>query len=208
MDELIKSFGIINISVDPGDATITLGSGTYTNNEKKMTNYGTYSLLISREGYLPSGSQFTIDRETPYYIDLLTLLPIPTYSPYGSGVAHIANIGNNDWIAHQGSGMVLLDKYFSGSTKIASSRLTHIGEGYFLSGKTLQTYSSKKELWEKKTWNGSASFITQCSASVSIIYGRMYCRDDMTLLTEKGLIFTGVTNVLSDGFRSGNTLIV
>ena len=208
MDELIKSFGIINISVHPGDATISLGSGTYTNNEKKMTNYGTYSLLITREGYLPSGSQFTIDRETPYYIDLLTLLPVPTYSPYGSGIAHIANIGNNDWIAHQGSGMVLLDKYFSGSSQIASSRLTHIGEGYFLSGKTLQTYSKEKELWEKKTWNGSASFITQCSATVSIIYGRIYCKDDMTLLTEKGLIFTGVTSVLGDGFRSGNTLIV
>ena len=51
--DIIRSFWIINVSVDPKDSTILLSGGWYANDEKRMTNYGTYSLLITHEEYIP-----------------------------------------------------------------------------------------------------------------------------------------------------------
>ena len=48
-NDLIKSFGIINISVkNPTGASISLGSGSYVNDDKLMTNYGRYTTTISK----------------------------------------------------------------------------------------------------------------------------------------------------------------
>ena len=45
--DLIRSFGIVNVSVSPDNATILLSSGSYSNDEKRMTNYGTYTLFMN-----------------------------------------------------------------------------------------------------------------------------------------------------------------
>ena len=78
-----------------------------------MTNYSTYSLLMTRDGYVPGRIDFVIDRETPYYIDDIDLLPVPQYTRVGTGIDHIANIRNNAWTAIAASGMVLMDSTFS-----------------------------------------------------------------------------------------------
>lgn len=111
--DLIRSFGIINISVKPENATIFLSSGTYSNDEKRMTNYGTYSLLMQHAGYLSYKSEFNIGKESPYYIDLMTLLPSIDYTRFGTGISNIANIRNNEWTTVTASGMVLYDEDFS-----------------------------------------------------------------------------------------------
>lgn len=116
----MKSFGIINVSVKPSDAAITLGSGTYGNNEKRMTNYGTYILMIDHDGYISSKNTFIIDKEIPYYIDSLILVPTPTYTRIGTGMDHIANIRDNEWIAHTASGMILMNEALSSGTYVSS----------------------------------------------------------------------------------------
>lgn len=118
--DLIRSFGIINVSVKPENATIFLSSGTYSNDEKRMTNYGTYSLLMQHAGYLSYKSEFSIGKETPYYIDLMTLLPNIYYTRFGTGIYDIASIRNNEWTAVTASGMVLYDEDFSGKIRISS----------------------------------------------------------------------------------------
>lgn len=120
MGELVKSFGIINISVTPKDASLSLQNGAYSNDEKRMTSYGTYSLLMTRNDYVPGRIEFAIDRETPYYIDTLSLLPIPRYTRVGTGIDHIANISDSTWTAHTESGMILLDTTLSGGVLISS----------------------------------------------------------------------------------------
>lgn len=185
MGELVKSFGIINISTTPRDASLSLGSGAYASNEKRMTSYGTYSLLMTRNDYVPGRIEFVIDRDTPYYIDDIDLLPVPQYTRVGTGMDHIANIRDNAWTAHTASGMILLGETLSGGMLISSGVLTHIGEGYFLSGKTLTTYSSTKDLWEKKSWSGSSAFLEKCRDLPIIHSGDISCPKDKTLLTEK-----------------------
>ncbi|MFZ2255374.1 MAG: hypothetical protein WAW59_04805 [Patescibacteria group bacterium] len=46
-EDLIRSFGIINVKTVPTTAIITIGSGAYGNNEKRMTNYGEYIMNIA-----------------------------------------------------------------------------------------------------------------------------------------------------------------
>ena len=82
---------------------------------------------------MPYTSELTIGRDTPYYIDFISLLPDIQYTRFGSGISHIANIHDNEWVGHTASGMILYDEDFSGKVLISSGVLTHIGEGYFLS---------------------------------------------------------------------------
>jgi hypothetical protein len=78
-DEFIKSFGIVNVTVNPRDAKILLSGADFVNDEKRMVNYDTYTLSIGKPGYIQSRVRFAIDRETPYYIDKVTLIPRATY---------------------------------------------------------------------------------------------------------------------------------
>ncbi len=206
--DLIRSFGIVNVSVKPDNATILLSGSSYNNDEKRMTNYGTYSLLMNHAWFLSYESELTIGKETPYYIDLLTLLPNPIYTPFGSGISHIANIRENEWTAHTASGMILYGEHFSGSTLISSRLLTHIGEWYFLSWVTIVSYISQDIGWEKKIWSGSSIFIRECGSDVSIKAWNLWCRKNEKLLTEKWKTFTGVLSVGETYIEKKDSLLV
>jgi hypothetical protein len=119
--DLIKSFGIINISVKrPVGATISLGSGNYVNNDKLMTNYGTYTAHISKSGYISDAFDFVIDRESPYYISTVSLLREPTYTRVATGSYSVTRLAPTSWMASGSSGSFMLDESFSGGTRIAS----------------------------------------------------------------------------------------
>lgn len=77
--DIMRSFGIINVRSTQLDATITLGSGSYANNEKRMSDYGNYIMDIQKSGYIPNHLEFTIDREKPYFIEKVSLFPRPEY---------------------------------------------------------------------------------------------------------------------------------
>lgn len=56
-----------------------LGSGSYGNNEKRMSNYDTYALTIEQDGYIKNTLSFIIDKEKPYFIEEIALLETPEY---------------------------------------------------------------------------------------------------------------------------------
>ena len=74
-----------------------------------MTDYGEYTLTASHESYIESTVEFTIDRETPYYIDILTLLPRLQYERIGTGMTSITKIGTNTWVATTATGVITFD---------------------------------------------------------------------------------------------------
>lgn len=197
--DLIRSFGIVNVSVRPDNATILLSSGSYSNDEKRMTNYGTYTLFMSHPWYMPYTSELTIGRDTPYYIDFISLLPDIQYTRFGSGISHIANIHDNEWVGHTASGMILYDEDFSGKVLISSGVLTHIGEGYFLSWTSIVRYISRDIWWEEKVWSGSSIFIRECREDISIKKTNLWCPKSKKIITEKWKTFTGVIS-LGEGY--------
>lgn len=82
--DIMRSFGIINVRTTQVDANITLGSGSYANNEKRMSDYGNYTMDIQKSGYISNHLEFTIDREKPYFIEKVSLFPRPEYKKFNS----------------------------------------------------------------------------------------------------------------------------
>ncbi len=47
--DIMRSFGIINVRTTQIDANIVLEGGYYGNNEKRMSDYGKYTMSISKD---------------------------------------------------------------------------------------------------------------------------------------------------------------
>lgn len=208
--DLIKSFGIINISVkSPQDATISLQSGSYINNEKRMTSYGTYTASVVRSGYVSDIFDFVIDRETPYYISQITLLKNPTYTKLGTwSTENIAKISDTLWIETSGSGHIVRDATFSGIVHTLSGTYAHIGEWHFLSGGYLYTHNSEDTNWERKIWSGSIAFLRDCEEGVRIKSGVIFCEGNKTLLTQKWKTLTGILSVENNYIKKSDSILV
>lgn len=207
--ELIKSFGIINISVKrPSGATILLDDVNYVNNDKLMTNYGEYSVNIMKTGYMSDRFDFVIDRESPYYISTVSLLREPTYTRLGTGTASLTRLDEHSWLQSGTSGTLLLEESLSGGTELSSRGKLSIGEGFFLSGNTITSYNTDEELWEVRTWSGSSDFIEHCRVQVSLRSGFLICEKSKTLLTDKGRTLTGVLSIGTDWIRRADLLLV
>jgi hypothetical protein len=207
--DLIKSFGIVNISVSrPVWATITLGSGAYVNNDKLMTNYGVYTASISKSGYISDVFDFVIDRESPYYISTVSLLREPTYTYLGTGTVTLAKVDSRSWIQSHASGSMLLDGSFSGGILLSTRWGVSIGEWYFLSGSLIGAYNSDERLWESRAWSGSSEFIERCKVQISVRSGMLSCDASHSILTDKGRTLTGVLSMEHNWIRRADRLLI
>ncbi len=90
-----------------------VSSGSFGNNEKRMVPYGIYDASISRAGYVTDDFSFSIDRDIPYYISAVSLIPVPRYAPYNTGITTMSRISDTTYIAPTQSGMLILDETFS-----------------------------------------------------------------------------------------------
>lgn len=117
----IRSFGIVNVKAFPLTSILTLNTVSYGNDEKKMVDYGDYTLNISGEAYLPGNLHFSINREKPYYIDSINLVRRPTYTRYQKHIDRISKIDTDTWIARsEPNNILLFEKDFSAGILIAS----------------------------------------------------------------------------------------
>lgn len=212
-NELIRSFGIVNIKTTPTQASIMLfdwetdRSGTLLwQDEKKMVNYGKYSLAVSWEGYLSGEVVFRIDQNTPFYIDTLTLVPNIQYNRIGSGSMRLVRSGT-DLLEETGSGWYLRSQDFTGRTLISREKMRYIGEGIFLSGSWLALFSSEQGSFEKKIWSGSMQFLDECQRRVTIVWGKLFCPEKEKVLTEKWQSYTGIITIQKDFLRTRTHLI-
>ena len=104
----MRSFGISNVRTIPIDATILLGSGSYSNNEKRMSDYGNYTMRIEKPSYLTNSLGFTIDAEKPFFIEKVSLLPVPMYKKI-SGITEIYPLQDGDALIKTASGRIKLE---------------------------------------------------------------------------------------------------
>ena len=174
----MKSFGIINVRVVPLDSSITLGSGSYGNNEKRMSDYGNYLMSIKKNGYVTNAIEFIIDRDKPYFIEKVSLLPSPEYKKIPE-MLDIYPMKNGEVIFRTASGYV-----FSGTTQtksfVYSGGLQYIGSNYFTSG-------SGVLIWENGTFERAnptvTNFVRTCE-SIEWESELFYCPKSNSLLTE------------------------
>ena len=184
--ELIRSFGIINVRTIPADATISLGSGGYINNEKRMSDYGDYTMNIEKTNYLSNQLAFRIDREKPFFIEKISLLPIPTYQKVPWAI-DAYGLGNGIVLVETASGIQNPSGYLTGSI-FGSGDITHIGWRYFRTNTGILS-------WEngifKKTKENIENFIETCE-NVTWKYDILYCPKSQSILSEKWIYMTGI----------------
>ncbi len=75
--QVLKSFGIINIHVEPNPETLTINDIPYKNSDKSIFDYGVYRINIAQSGYLPITIETTLDKKNQFYINTIELIKNP-----------------------------------------------------------------------------------------------------------------------------------
>ncbi len=187
-NNFMRSFGIINVRAIPTDASIFLGSGSYGNNEKRMSDYGNYTMRIEKPEYLTNSLEFSIDSEKPFFIEKISLLPIPVYKKI-NGIDDIYHLSDGESLLKTASGRIKLEstgKYISYTWS-----LEYIGKNYFLTNTWVL-------IWEnntlKKTSPDISNFVQTCQ-DIKWKYDLFYCQKSKSILTEWGKYLTGILDI-------------
>lgn len=202
-EELIRSFGIINIRIYPRNAIIGVNGEVFGFDEKKMVPYGKYRLSVGKPGYIQDRVRFSIDKKTPYFISEIHLIPQANYTKIGSGELEVSKVDATRWIAKEWRTHILYDKYFSTWSRIPPSGES-IGSGYFLSGATLYRFGDTE--WEKKSWSGSLDLIKKCKATPQVEFWYLWCSTSWDALSSEWFLYKGVTSIHESYLLGKNTL--
>ena len=62
--------------MDPTPTLITLNNKPYTNGDKKLLDYGKYSLEVRENGYLPLLINVELSKANPFYLNSVRLLEL------------------------------------------------------------------------------------------------------------------------------------
>ena len=190
-EDLIKSFGIINVKTIPNTAGILIGSGTYGNNEKRMTNYGNYTMTISNPGYRENIVSFIIDREKPYFIEEISLLPTPRYSELKDTI-NAYQVDDITYILSTASGMTASG--ITSATGIISTNpdLSHIGGVYFQSGSSLFEWQSERLIRSNAE---RENFVNTCPGIEFVTQGILSCPSVESVYTDNNIYMTGIVDI-------------
>jgi hypothetical protein len=98
-----------------------------------MVPYGKYLLSIGSPGYIQDRVSFDIDKDIPFYINQVTLIPRASYENIGaSDFEGISKIQDASWIGKKDGVTLLYDETFLSGSRITPYGMP-IGGGYFLS---------------------------------------------------------------------------
>lgn len=197
---IIRSFGIINIRTIPRHATINSWSGKIGQNTRQTVDYGSYSISIDADGYLPyKQTFFSIDNNKPYFIENISLLPTPIYQSHSGNTAYTVN---DDVLIGTKSGLYMSIWWVLTGKVLLSNQAKYLGDNYFYHHKKLFRWDDGIfVLGNKKI----ANFIDTCS-DVSWKSWFFYCQDTHSIITKNGLYFTGITQVQDGMFLHKNIL--
>lgn len=190
-EDLIRSFGIINVKTIPTTATITIGSGLYGNNEKRMTNYGEYIMTIENPWYRENIINFTIDKGKPYFIEEITLLPIPQYTKT-IDIDTTYQIDADTYLVKTASGLTASGVVSNTGIITKNSNLKHIGGIYFQSWSLL--YEWQGDMLSRGN-RERENFINTCPNTQWINNNSLYCPAVKSIYTENNIYMTGVINI-------------
>ncbi len=202
VSDLIRSFGIINVKVTPADATITLGSGSYSNNEKRMSDYGEYMMSVSREGYVWAMLPFEIDREKPFLIEKLSLLPTPRYTLLDTASGHLA-LGKNSYLIQTSNRYIYSGASLRSPINYTGS-LTSIGDGYLMSNTGILIWGKNKL---ERVSTDIDNFVNTCPR-IRYDDGTFVCPATESILTKWGLYMTGVISYRWDLIEQSGSLSI
>lgn len=198
--DIFHPFGIINVRTTQTDTAILLNDGYYGNNEKRVSDYGNYTMEISKEWYLTNYLKFIIDREKTFFIEKVSLIPRPKYRKL-DGIEEIYSI-NDESIIKTASGYAL-NGWTGTKSIIYTWSLQYIGGKYFITNTGTLVWENSNFIQASQSIN---NFIQTCK-NVIWKYDVFYCSKTMSLLTEWGTYMTGIIDIQNNLIERSGAII-
>jgi hypothetical protein len=107
-----------------------------------MSDYGDYSMRIAEVGYLTNTMDFRIDREKPFFIEKVSLLPKPTYRNLQKA-NELYQITDDTYIIRTSSGLIWSGATMTGRVNYSGS-LDQIGGVYFMTNTGVLRWATDK----------------------------------------------------------------
>lgn len=202
----IKSFWIINVSALPSSASIELNQKAYASNEKRMSDYGAYSMEIRNPGYIGAKLEFLIAEEKPYFIEAIHLVPTGKYSIMSYSGSDWKPIGTDLYIARSASGTSLYQApYFSGTLLTGFRGSRSIGEKYFMSGSIIMQLDGESLTFTRIN-HPLSSAIFACPNPL-LEGSSLFCKDTKSITLESGQAMTGVIDHSTNWIKTASWII-
>lgn len=179
-----------------------LDSENYGQNDKKMVDYGEYALTINRPQHLPESLRFIIDEEKPFFIENITLLPIPQYRVL-TGVLDAYQVSTDKYLLRTKSGVLSSSGLTDTGAMIAYGAMKHLGNGYFQSGSGLVFWNGQSL---KETSREMENFVKTCK-DIRFEFGVFLCDSTNSLYTPDGIYSTGILDIHDGMVAKSGTLI-
>jgi hypothetical protein len=221
MAQILKSFGIINLQVNPNPHVLTLNGLPYANGDNKFVDYGSYELRVEEPGYIPLTIDIDLSRNQSFYLNTVKLFKIPVEKPFDRPTSRIEKSGKG-FIGWGSSGSIvryptgtgtgtplnsiLLPSGTGASSNAASivkSGIVSLGEGYFAYKSKIYILNAEGILMADESFRS----IELCP-NAKMIYGEIYCPDSKKFMTGKYKdLRDSILEVNSQFIRTDSSLI-
>ncbi|MFZ4462025.1 MAG: hypothetical protein ACOYN2_06055 [Patescibacteria group bacterium] len=190
--QVVRSFGIVNIQVDPNPATLHINGQPYQNGAKSIFDYGKYNIDIEDPTYVPIHIQTTLDRQNPFYINIIRLLKTPTSTELPHVFEKVENLSSGKFLAKVATGSgkanyeVFDDTFATGASLTGvtnSGNLVYIGDRYFKAGEKLVLYDEATDTL--RAYERPKSLTGALCTDIKSIKGDLFCSGSGTFLTGK-----------------------
>lgn len=190
--QVVRSFGIVNIQVDPNPAILNINGQQYQNGAKSIFDYGKYNIDIEDPTYVPIHIQTTLDRQNPFYINTIRLLKTPTSTELPHVLEKVETLANGKYVAKVSTGSgktnyeVFDSTFATGSSltgAIGTGSITYIGDRYFKTADKLALYDEATDTL--RSFDKPKSYTGAICADIKSIKGDLFCSGSGIFLTGK-----------------------
>lgn len=196
LNQILKSFGIVNLKVSPTPKIFTLNNEPYTNGDNKFVDYGEYELKVEEPGYIPLTLNINLSRNHAFYLNTIRLFKNPNEKIFERPTQKIEKLGAG-FLSFESSGKIFQHPIYTSTGRLINSamirtssweiikkniewEITSLGEGYFIYQNKVHLLNLEGILTEDETFRN----ITPCEEA-KIVHGHIYCPKAKKFLTGK-----------------------
>lgn len=205
--QVVRAFGIINVRTSPAPDRIvvsspTIGEKNIPNDDKGFFDFGTYSVKVEKEGYVPVSLEVALDKANSFSISALELfrnpepaefpIPVEWAESLGGGKLLVREKAGTGGISASGSVYRVLDSKLSTVSSFRTDA-RHIGGGYFEKKGAVLAYDETSGLTPVRPKTGSGIVASAVCENAVLVGSDIRC-------PKTGLSFAPHETSLADRF--------
>ena len=122
LNQILKSFGIVNLKVSPTPKIFTLNNEPYTNGDNKFVDYGEYELKVEEPGYIPLTLNINLSRNHAFYLNTIRLFKNPNEKIFERPTQKIEKLGAG-FLSFESSGKIFQHPTYTSTGRLINSAM-------------------------------------------------------------------------------------